>query len=191
MIKNTLVIASFLAASCFSLVSYAEEPYIGIGMVKHTHEQKFDSVNDFEAEPTAYRLTLGSRIAKNWVMEAYYLETKDADEIDIGTRANPVLMDIEYKTILGASINWGYTSGPIRIYAGPNVTAAKVSAKTVKSNPALDAFNEKDTRFSPGIGAGIDIKPFKHFSFSLGAQSYYWADDILGVGFGGELRYHL
>lgn len=186
MIKNTLSVVSLLALISASFSVFAEEPFIGIGMVSHKYKQDFGNISDFEAEPTSYRLTLGSRITKDYTIEAYYLSPAESDD-EVLVGATP--MEMEYREIVGASINRIFIAGPFSLYLGPNVTAAKVSAES--TNPSLDSIFEKETRVSPGLGLGINLKVHKHFSINVNAQTYYYSTDILGTGAGAELRYHL
>jgi opacity protein-like surface antigen len=189
MIKNTLSITLVLATFLFSSMALAEEPYIGIGAVQHTYEQDFGNENDFEAEPTSYRITIGSRVARYWIMEAYYLAPlEEDDEVFIGTGGNTGI-EVEYEAILGYSVNASYKAGPFLIYGGPHITAARIVAES--TNPSIDSFNDKDTRVSGGLGAGVSIVLFDKVSLNVNGQTYYWDSDILGTGVGAELRYHL
>lgn len=182
MIRKYLSFAFVFASFLTSSIAFAEEPYIGLGVVKHTYEQDL-----LEAEPISYRITFGSRISKHTIIEAFYLETAEADdEATAGALATPI--ELEYEFIVGASINRSIKSGPLTLYGGPNVTAAKVKASS--ADPVINAANNLDTRVSGGLGIGLDLRFAKHLSVDFNAQSYYYSPDITGWGAGAELRYH-
>jgi len=186
--KKTLSLIIAISTTYLSGLAFAEEPFIGVGIVSHTYEQDpSGTANDVKAKPTSYKITLGSRVAKNWIIEAYYLPQKDKDGIIIGGAGTP--MDVEYEIVAGASINLALVSGPFTFYAGPNMTAAKITAES--GIEALDQANDFDTRVSPGLGLGMDLTIYKNFSLDFNAQSYLWDGDRLGYGTGVELRYHL
>jgi len=185
--KKTLTLILAISISYMSSLAFAEEPFIGIGVVNHTYKQDpAGTDNDAKAEPSSYKITLGSRVAKKFIIEAYYLVPNESDEIIIG--GNPTVMKVEYETLVGASINYALVSGPFTFYIGPNVTAAKIKAES--SNPALDAANDLDIRVSPGAGAGIDLQIYKKISLAIHGESYLQDGDRTGIGAGAELRYH-
>ncbi len=185
MIKNTLSFSLLLSTFLLSCLAYAEEPYIGLGVVQHTFEQDNGNANDFEVEPSSYRITLGSRIAKNYLIEAYYLSKKDADEATLGITN----VDFEYKAVVGAAIYRAFNAGIFRFYIGPNINAAKVSFES--NNAALNDANDLDTRVSPGLGAGLDMQLYKKLYLNVNYQSYYIDSGLLGTGAGAELRYRM
>jgi len=182
MIRKYLSFAFVFASFLTSGAALAEEPYIGIGAVQHRYEQDLT-----DAEPVSYRITLGSRISKHTIIEAYYLGSAISDdEATAGASATPI--DFEYEFIVGASINASVKGGPFTLYAGPNISAAKI--KVVSSNPAITAANDLDTRVSPGMGIGLDLRFAKHLSLDFNAQTYYLSKDKKGAGAGAEFRYH-
>lgn len=187
--KKTLSLILAISTTYLSGLAFAEEPFIGVGIVNHTYKQDpSGSANDVTAKPSSIKLTLGSRIAQNWIIEAYYLLPNKEDEIAIGGAGTK--MDVEYETLIGASLNYAiiHTSSLV-IYGGPNVTAAKIKAKS--GNATLDAANDFDVRVSPGLGIGIDLTIYKKASLYLEAQSYLLDGDRTGFGTGAGLRYHL
>ncbi len=179
-----LVFASFLTSS----MVFAEEPYVGVGAVQHRYKQDLT-----EAEPVSYRITLGSRVSKHTVIEAFFLGPAiEDDEATAGTTPTPI--DFEYEFIVGASINGSVKAGPFTLYAGPNVTATKIKVTATGADPvenaAINKANDLDTRVSPGMGIGLDLRFTKHLSLDFNAQSYYLSKDKKGGGAGAELRYH-
>lgn len=188
MIRKYLSFAFVFASFLTSSVAFAEEPYVGIGAVQHRYEQDLT-----EAEPISYRITVGSRISKHTVIEAFYLGSAiEDDEATAGPSATPI--DFEYDFIVGASINGSVKAGPFTLYAGPNITATKINVVATGPDPilnaAINAANDLDTRVSGGLGIGLDLRFARHFSLDFNAQSYYFSDDAKGAGAGAELRYH-
>lgn len=187
--KKTLTLILAISTTYLSGLAFAEEPFIGVGLVNHSYEQDpSGSANDVTAKPSSIKLTVGSRIAKNWVIEAYYLLPHEEDEISIGGAGT--VMDVEYESIIGASLNYAFVhTGSFAIYAGPNVSAAKIKAES--GNAVLDAQNDFDVRVSPGLGLGMDITLYKSLSLYIEGQSYLIDSGRLGVGTGAGFRYHL
>ena len=199
MIKQTLALILGISITYLPSLSFAEEPYVGLGIVSHAIK---DDDNGFDVKPQSYRFTLGSRIAKNWIAEAYYL-SPGSDDTGAITDGKKRVFDIEYSSIFGASINYALVTGPFTFYAGPNLSVAdldgavntKESAATLSDTEIDFSNNEiKDkygSRYSLGGGAGVDINFYKNFSIDFNAQTYLLGDGMTGIGYGAELRYHL
>jgi len=188
MIKTARFLTLLISMTYLSSVAYAEEPFIGLGLVVGQYDQDSPgTANDADASPESYKLTIGSRIYKNAIIEAYYLHPKKEDTIPLGG-AN-TLVDIEFDFIFGASINYAAVAGPFTFYLGPNISAAKISASS--DNAVLQDANTFSTQVSPGFGVGIDVRLHKHFSINFHAESYLYDSDKSATGAGAQLRYHL
>jgi hypothetical protein len=198
MIKNTLALILVISITYLPSLSFAEEPYIGLGMVNHTLKDDDGDENDYKTQPTSYRFTVGSRIAKNYIIEAYFLSNESSDNASLGTIITT--FDFEYEQVFGASINYALVAGPLTIYGGPNITAAKLTATVDRANSSSTISDTdeiilnsqfSETLLSGGIGVGVDLRVYKNISIDLNAQSYLFDGDRLGTGVGAELRYHL
>lgn len=188
MIKTARFLILAISMSYLSSQAYAEEPFIGIGYVSSQYSQDSSgSANDADYNPESYKLTLGSRIYKNAIIEAYYLHSAKEDTQELGGANTPV--DLEFDFIFGASINWAGVAGPFTFYAGPNISAAKITATS--DNQVLQDLNTFSTQISPGFGVGLDIRLHKHFSLDVHAESYLYDSEKTGAGVGAQLRYHL
>jgi hypothetical protein len=200
MIKQTLALILGISITYLPSLSLAEEPYFGVGAVSHQVKQDTGKANnDFDVKPTGYRFTVGSRIAKNWIAEVYYIKSADSDSVTYET-SDPTTFDIEYESIFGASINYALISGPFTFYAGPNLTVANLNATvdttkspTLTTEEVMVQNNRGDynSRYSLGGGVGIDLTIYKNFSININAQSYLIDSDQIGIGYAAELRYHL
>ena len=188
MITTTRFLILLISMTYLSSLTYAEEPFIGLGAVVGQYDQDSPGTdNDADASPESYKLTIGSRIYKNAIIEAYYLHTMEKDTIELGGANTPV--DIEFDFIFGASINWAGVAGPFTFYAGPNISAAKITATS--DNQVLQDANTFSTQISPGFGVGIDVRLHKHFSVDFHGETYLYDSDKSAMGFGAQLRYHL
>ncbi len=192
MIKQTLILFLALSITYLPSLSHAEEPFIGIGALGLNHKED----GGVSAKPTSIKVTLGSRVARNWIMEAYYLSPLDGDDI---TADSGTVFEVNYDKAYGASLSYAKRLGLLTLYGGINGTAVDFKAEVTDASAsganateiaALNAANSKDTLLSPGFQVGADFNFYKNVSVDLKFQRYYWDSDATGDGIGAELRYH-
>jgi len=196
---NTLRLTLLLSLASFSCIGlvHAEEPFFGIGVTSQNYTENSGNDNDFTTNHTGIKFTLGSRIAKNWIIESSFQLPSSSDQV---TLSGGVEYDIEFESIISASINYAIKKSIFTLYGGPNVSAAQLSIETIggtteQNAETLNALNARDTKISPGLGLGVDIQIYKKFSLDLHGETFYCdglcTGDNTGYDVGIELRYHM
>lgn len=187
MIKTTLSVILTISITYLSSYVYAEEPFVAIGGVLATYNQEATSAtNDAEVELENVKVTLGSRIHSNWIIEASYSYSNGPEIVPLGTAQTDT--SFEFDSILSASINYTKMIGSTLIFIGPSVNWVQFSAT---SSALLTPFLPEIDQVGPGARIGIDFPLYKKLSVAVMGEVYLVESDYNASGAGAEFRYHL